>query len=314
MATAAGSETLAARPSASAEKLWVIIPAHNEAATLPLCIRSLVNQDFPGRLQIIVAVNGSTDGSAQLARELAGDVGARGHRLRVIELQQASKAAALNAADALADQGPRVYIDADIQLSPGALSAVAAELTGTTGIHLSAPRLSVAAPRSRISACYSEIWKRLPYVQDEVMGCGFYGVSEAGRQRWGLFPEIISDDKFVRLHFADHERRVTPTAAFQIRLPEGFAELVKVRGRWCRGNRDLKRGFPHLAVHDKPRIRPAIQFLARTPRLWSRLPVFLLVWLCGECLALARLRTGNRRWERATAARMHPAVWQASQQ
>ena len=52
----------------------MVIPAYNEADYLPAALRSLRAQDFPGAVEVIVVDNGSTDGTAVLARRLGARV------------------------------------------------------------------------------------------------------------------------------------------------------------------------------------------------------------------------------------------------
>ncbi|MBT3166360.1 glycosyltransferase [Streptomyces sp. Vc74B-19] len=49
----------------------VVVPARDEAAVLPASLPSLLAQDYPGRAEIFLVDDGSTDGTARLARELA---------------------------------------------------------------------------------------------------------------------------------------------------------------------------------------------------------------------------------------------------
>lgn len=49
-------------------KVSVVIPAYNEEVLLPACLDSLSRQDYPGEIEIIVVDNGSTDGTAAVAR------------------------------------------------------------------------------------------------------------------------------------------------------------------------------------------------------------------------------------------------------
>ena len=53
-------------------RLFVLIPARNEEATLGACVRSLLAQGYPGTLAILVLDDHSTDNTARVARELAG--------------------------------------------------------------------------------------------------------------------------------------------------------------------------------------------------------------------------------------------------
>jgi hopene-associated glycosyltransferase HpnB len=52
----------------------VVVPARDEAAVLPASLPSLLAQDYPGRAEVFLVDDGSTDGTGELARELA-----RGH-------------------------------------------------------------------------------------------------------------------------------------------------------------------------------------------------------------------------------------------
>ncbi|WP_217544796.1 glycosyltransferase [Streptomyces sp. GbtcB6] len=49
----------------------VVVPARDEAAVLPLSLPSLLAQDYPGRAEVFLVDDGSTDGTGELARELA---------------------------------------------------------------------------------------------------------------------------------------------------------------------------------------------------------------------------------------------------
>ncbi len=49
----------------------VVVPARDEAAVLALSLPSLLAQDYPGRAEIFLVDDGSSDGTGELARELA---------------------------------------------------------------------------------------------------------------------------------------------------------------------------------------------------------------------------------------------------
>ncbi|MEU2775863.1 glycosyltransferase [Streptomyces sp. NPDC007162] len=53
----------------------VVVPARDEAAVLPRSLPSLLGQDYPGRAEVILVDDGSTDGTGELARELAARLG-----------------------------------------------------------------------------------------------------------------------------------------------------------------------------------------------------------------------------------------------
>ncbi|AJE43981.1 glycosyltransferase [Streptomyces nodosus] len=49
----------------------VVVPARDEAAVLPQSLPSLLAQDYPGHAEVFLIDDGSTDGTGELARELA---------------------------------------------------------------------------------------------------------------------------------------------------------------------------------------------------------------------------------------------------
>ncbi|MBG0857178.1 glycosyltransferase [Streptomyces spinoverrucosus] len=49
----------------------VVVPARDEAAVLPASLPSLLTQDYPGRAEVFLVDDGSTDGTGELARELS---------------------------------------------------------------------------------------------------------------------------------------------------------------------------------------------------------------------------------------------------
>jgi peptidoglycan/xylan/chitin deacetylase (PgdA/CDA1 family) len=52
----------------------IVIPVLNEKKFLPDCLKSLKSQDYQGNYEIIVADNGSTDGTARIARYLGAKI------------------------------------------------------------------------------------------------------------------------------------------------------------------------------------------------------------------------------------------------
>ncbi|MFI6583458.1 glycosyltransferase [Embleya sp. NPDC050493] len=57
-------------PVADAVSVAVIVPARDEAAVLGDSLPTLLAQDFPGRAEVLVVDDGSTDGTGELARRL----------------------------------------------------------------------------------------------------------------------------------------------------------------------------------------------------------------------------------------------------
>ena len=100
-------------------KISVIIPAWNASEYLAECASGLQNQTLDAQLQVILADDGSTDGTVALAESLG---------MTVIQLNHGGAAHARNAALKLADAPFVFFIDADDVPSPDALEKLAAPM------------------------------------------------------------------------------------------------------------------------------------------------------------------------------------------
>ncbi|MDR0735657.1 MAG: glycosyltransferase [Zoogloeaceae bacterium] len=85
----------------------VIIAAHNEALHIAQKLHTLLAQDYPAEVEIIVASDGSSDDTVARARAIDD------HRIKVLDLPRQGKAAALNAAAGEASHAVLVFSDAD---------------------------------------------------------------------------------------------------------------------------------------------------------------------------------------------------------
>lgn len=270
----------------------VIIPAHQEAAHIRRCLKSLCVQDLTAGVahDVIVVPNGCTDATAQFAREMTGPLSEAGWTLTVIETAIGSKIDALNLGDAAARDDIRVYLDADVELGQGLIEGLFLALAGP-GPRYAGARLVVPPPRSPISAAYARFWQRLPFVAEGVTGAGLFAVNHEGRKRWGSFPPIIADDGFARLNFTPEERiRVERPYCWPI--TEGFSRLVRVRRRQDAGNAQLERIFPDLA-RNSGKDRPTLGYVVR---LGLADPVGFAVY---SAVSLAvRMRRKSEQWDR----------------
>ncbi|WP_201158193.1 glycosyltransferase [Rhodobaculum claviforme] len=279
----------------------VIIPCCNEENYIRGCLDALLSQaglpDDHG-IEVIVAANGCKDRTVQIARACEGDFTARGFALQVLDIPEPGKTGALNRAEAAARFGARVFVDADVILSEGVLAELGTLLDADTPVYASAT-VTIPTPRSAISRAYARVWTNLPFVRDGVPGIGLYAVNAPARSRWGAFPPIYSDDRFVRMNFAPHERRKA-RASYRWPLPEGLRNLIRVRRRWTEGNRELVKKYPQLMVNESERNKTPANLLAllATPLAST---AFVSVYVASELLArLPRRRTGFH-WRRGRA-------------
>ena len=238
----------------------IILPAHDEAAYIDACLDHVLGQDHGGPVELILVANGCRDDTAARARAHVSAFAARGWRLRVEELAQGGKIGALNHGDGCAGPGVRLYLDADIRMGPRLLSGIMRVLDADVPRYAGG-RLVVAPARSAVSRAYARFWQKLPFVAQGVTGAGLFAVNEAGRARWGAFPQVISDDTFARLQFAETERFLVDEP-YEWPLVEGFGPLVRVRRRQDAGVAEIARLFPDLPPR-QGHVRPGRAELAR---------------------------------------------------
>lgn len=271
----------------------VIIPAYNEEGFIGECLSRVLASDTPDLVaQIIVVANGCRDATADMARHHAGAFAARGWRLDVLELVQGSKVGALNAGDRAAIHNRRVYLDADVWVSPGLLGALAEALNRDVPIYASG-RPEIRTADSFVSRRYARFWQRLPFMAEGVPGCGVYAVNGPGRARWGDFPDVTADDTFVRYHFATSEMTGVPHG-FSWPITEGFADLVRVRRRQDRGLAEMRARYPRLAGE----MAPTAPGTGRKLRLLARDPVGFVIYAAVALTVRTPLFRDNTRWAR----------------
>ncbi len=240
----------------------ILIPAHNEVGYIEPCLEALlVSDDLGAEVEVIVMANGCSDSTVDAARSYSDGFAAKGWPLTVLDLAQGGKMGALNAGDVAAQHGARIYVDADVVVSPALMAQLADVLDAPEPRYASGGPV-VAASGSLFTRVYARFWAGLPFCTHGVPGFGVFAVNAEGRKRWAGFPDIISDDTFVRLSFLPRERHRVP-ALYHWPMIEGAAPLVRVRRRQDIGVAEVKALYPALwANHDEAP--------ADAPPIWLR--------------------------------------------
>lgn len=268
----------------------VIIPASNEERLIGACLSALAaSAPVAGVVEVIVIANGCRDGTVAAATAAGAAIRARGWAFRIIDRSEGGKLAALEAGDAATGAAIRVYLDADVTVSPGLLPQIVAALDRPDPAYASG-RTRITA-RGAVSRAYARFWAQVPFMARGVPGCGIFAVNAAGRARWKGWPAIISDDTFVRLSFSPAERQGVP-APYDWPIAEGFGNLVRVRRRQDRGVAQLQALYPALLRNDD-KLPLGLGGLAR---LAARDPVGFAVY-AGVALA-TKLTRSDDTWSR----------------
>ncbi len=280
----------------------VVIPAYQEGRVIGRCLEGLARAGTPP-LDVVVAANGCTDDTVVVARRYAG--------VTVLDLSRPGKAGALNAGDAAARTFPRIFLDADITLSPDALGGMISALS------VSDARVAAPHVRFRTEHCswavraYYDVYRELPYVRSGLVGLGVYGLSEAGRRRFSDFPALEADDLFVQRLFTAEERVVTD-GWFDVHAPRDLRNLVAVRTRVARGNAALARAGDDdvvggsagdFSTSTTATLRSLFLLVLRRPRLLPGAVVYVGVVLAGRRAARAAASTPSTAWDRDESTR-----------
>ena len=281
----------------------LIIPAHNEEQVITRCLETaLEGAPRPHSVQVIVAANGCTDRTVELARKAAPDA-------LVLDLPQGSKTLAMNAANERAEHFPRIYLDADVQCDFHSLAALA-ECLRKPGVKAASPAIRMDLSRSDfLVRAYYRVWLTQPYVTDAMVGSGCFGISREGYEQIGDFPNITGDDIWVHSRFTQDERRNVSTDAegkpvhFLVSPPRRARDQIRVEARRRLGNEQV------LAAHPSPHYDGS----NRASDLGAALKgdassIDVGIYLAMKALArlrakLVRRKSKDIKWERDLAAR-----------
>ena len=273
----------------------VIIPAHNEGRVLGRTLRTLLN-DGGGDFDVVVVCNGCTDDTADVAR-------AASPLIRVVELPEPSKAAAMRAGNRASDVFPRIHMDADVELTGADVRALA-RAVARPGILAAAPERCMQRDGvGRSVRWYYDVWEALPQVRSGLFGRGVVVVTRSGQARLDAQPQLLCDDFVASEAFEAHERVVTPEARVVIRPPKKMRDLVKRRARVATGTIQAdEHGIRRLGSKTTP--RSLGRLLRKEPRLIPRLPVFLGVTLVARRRAAKAVAVRDfTTWERDESSR-----------
>jgi len=280
--------------------ITVIIPAHNEETVIGRSLTALTQDAEADELQIIVVCNGCRDSTAEVARRF-------GAAVQVIETSIPSKTNALNMGDQAARGFPRVYMDADVELSVDSVRRIRDALE-TEGVLAAAPSVQneFRADASWFVRGYYQFWRALPYIQEGMMGAGVYALNREGRRRFEEFPPLIADDGFVRAHYAPGERVEVRTAVSTVWAPAKLWDLVLIKTRSRLGFFQLRQRHPELFRNEAKtkHYRQALKAILRRPNVWPAAIPYVLVTVISRYRAKRQLRTSEAYvWERDNSSR-----------
>ena len=260
----------------------IVIAAHNEATVIGRCLEAVLGDARPGEFDVTVVANGCSDDTVAVAAAHEG--------VRVLDLPAAGKVPALNAGDEAAHGFPRIYLDADIVLTTEAVRSLVVALRDGALAATVRRELDLAGRPPLVRAYYA-IHGRLPALRDGLFGRGVVAVSEAGRTRFGRFPELVADDLFLDSLFTSAEKAHISTYASRIATPRRTRDLLRRLVRVRAGNTAMR------AAAATGEVQVPVREAARTS--WLRDVVVPRPWLapaavCYVAITLAAAVSAKR--------------------
>jgi cellulose synthase/poly-beta-1,6-N-acetylglucosamine synthase-like glycosyltransferase len=235
----------------------VVIPAFDEAPALADQLRALAVQDFDGRLEVLVADNGSTDGTPEVARRVGAEVLPG---LRVLDASaRPGPSAARNAGWRAATGDLVLFCDADDIVAPDWVRGMVAALEKDAVV---GGRLEV----ERLNDPLSRAWRQPPAQTHLPRAEGYLpfamgsnmGIRAEVLHTLGGFDETLDrsgeePDLCWRAQLAGSTLGFAPDAVVHYRLRRGLRSLLRQQRRWGLGSVDLyvrfrDRGMPRSST------------------------------------------------------------------
>jgi glycosyltransferase involved in cell wall biosynthesis len=277
-------------------KVSIIMPAHNEEAVINRTLEALL-QDCPlPEWEVIVVCNGCTDNTASIV--------SRYKSVKLIETPKASKVNALNLGDSMANGRFRVYLDADVSITADGINALVDSLNNDRLLAVS-PGIKMDLSQSPwLVRAYYRIWLQMPFMSNGFMGAGMYVLGREGRKRFKKFPDVISDDGFVRGCFDDSEAMRVESVLSEVVAPTSIMGLIRIKTRSRLGLYQLLEKYPEMRVQHAKAGNRGIKALISHPFIWPAAIIYLSVNLICRSRASRLLRTNDAyQWETDRSSR-----------
>jgi cellulose synthase/poly-beta-1,6-N-acetylglucosamine synthase-like glycosyltransferase/peptidoglycan/xylan/chitin deacetylase (PgdA/CDA1 family) len=235
----------------------VVIPAYNEAAGIAATIRSMVTSRYRGRIEVIVVDDGSSDGTAAIARSL------RIPYVRVISQPNSGKPGALNRGIAEARSDILILVDGDTIFQADTIGRLVAPLAAAD-VGAVSGNTKVGNRRGFLGG-----WQHLEYVMGfnldrrlfDLLGTiptvpGAIGAFRRAALAavGGLSTDTLAEDTDLTMALCRSPWRVVyaPDAIAWTEAPSSLRQLWRQRYRWSYGTMQAMWKNRHAVIERGP--------------------------------------------------------------
>jgi biofilm PGA synthesis N-glycosyltransferase PgaC len=224
--------------------ITAVVACFNEEETIEETLDYLVRQDYPGELKILVADDGSTDGTLELARARAR----ADRRIGVVACPHGGKARTLTRALAEVRTPLMATVDADTLVMPAALERIVARLTssppdtvavaGGVFVRNSRHNLLTRAQEWDYFLGIAAVKRQQALFQGTMVAQGAFSVYRtAALRRVGGWPDRIGEDIVLTWALMREGGRVgyERSAIAFTGVPTDLRAFSRQRKRWARG-------------------------------------------------------------------------------
>lgn len=276
----------------------VVIAAYNEEKVIAATLRSVLDTDYSGELEIVVINDGSKDATGEIARGIAAQDG----RVQLLDQINAGKSEALRRGVELARHDLLVFLDADTLFQRDTLRHLvrpfADKKVGAVSGHARVGNLRTFIARCQALEyiCGFNLDRRAYDAWDciTVAPGAVSAVARAALQAVGGFrPETLAEDTDLTLglHRRGYLVRYEAGAVAWTEAPETIRALAKQRFRWCFGTMQCL--WKHRDMLFNPRFRALGLF--SLPSIWFFQIILVALTPMVDLLLLGSILLGSGR-------------------
>ncbi len=274
------------------EPITILIAAFNEEKNIERTLSYIHNQDYGGKIKVIIVDNNSSDNTAKIATKIGKKTGLD---LTIIREEKPGKANALNKGLTLINTKYFVTVDADTILHENALKNIVSRiLQSPEEVCAVAGRILVRNSRKNLLTGLQE-WDYFLGIgaikaiqglyQGTLVAQGAFSLYKTSAvKEIGGWPDAIGEDIVLTWHFFEKGYKVfhEPRAIAFTEVPEKISHFSTQRSRWARGMIEgLKSHGPWSHSRFLSRYLTATDILIPVVDI-----VYTFVWLPGLVLAM----------------------------